>query len=254
MDNKGQNSVSISNSKERNLDSFVLEKSIFSNIFGKDIKRIYIYKKAERLARAVHLVTPAFAYSPSLQKRADEIAVALVDAAVLDPHLARAALSKELLALSSLLAIARTGNLLSSMNADLIARESHILLEEIASYEEPRLSFEHIPTLAELSKATPKSEVRVQKVEVVKAPRPASAPVAAAPKGQIKDTPARGSRREAVLSILGSKGPSHIKDISMLIRDVSEKTIQRELQTLVDEGKVTKEGKRRWTKYTLAAA
>ena len=250
MENKGQNSVSISSSKERSVDSFVLEKGIFSNIFGKDIKRIYIYKKAERLARAIHLVAPAFSYSPSLKQRADELAMALVDAAVLEPHVARPALSKELLSLSSLLSIARTSNLLSPMNADLISREAHLLLEEVATYEEPRISFDAIPSLAELAKSTPRREAAAPKAEARKPAAAAQTP--SVPKGHLSDSPQKQGRREAVLSILRSKGPSHIKDISMLIRDVSEKTIQRELQALVDERRVTKEGKRRWTKYTLA--
>ena len=37
-----------------------------------------------------------------------------------------------------------------------------------------------------------------------------------------------------------------------MVRDVSEKTIQRELQALVEAGKVTRTGERRWTTYSLA--
>jgi hypothetical protein len=37
-----------------------------------------------------------------------------------------------------------------------------------------------------------------------------------------------------------------------MIRDVSEKTIQRELQALIDSGEVVKRGERRWTQYALA--
>src|SRR6266481_1219197 len=112
---------------------FVLEKSIFSNIFEKDIRRVFIYKKAERLAKAIHLVAPAFRNSPALRDRLDQVAVGLVDAAILPPTSARDALSRELLALSSVLSIGRTGGLLSSMNAELIAREAHQLLQEIAA-------------------------------------------------------------------------------------------------------------------------
>ena len=41
------------------------------------------------------------------------------------------------------------------MNAELIAREAHLLLQETASYEEPRLFLEESPTLAELAKRAP---------------------------------------------------------------------------------------------------
>ena len=67
-----------------------------------------------------------------------------------------------------------------------------------------------------------------------------------ADKGHIKD------RREALLDILKNKQKASIKDISTLIRDVSEKTIQRELTALIDEGVVLKQGERRWSTYSLA--
>jgi len=133
-------------------EDFVLEKSIFNNIFEKDIRRGFIYKKAERLAKALHLIAPAFAESASLRNRIDAIAIGLVDAAILPPGIARTALSRELLALSSVLSIARTGGLLSSMNTELITREAHILLQEIAAYEEPRLFLDESPTLSSIAK------------------------------------------------------------------------------------------------------
>src|SRR3954466_14943707 len=118
MDSKGHNkevSVQKGHDNRPHSDNFVLEKSIFSNIFEKDIRRVYIYKKVERLAKAIHLVGPAFRNSPSLRDRMDLIAVGLIDAAILPPSSARDALSRELLALSSVLSIGRTGGLLSSM-------------------------------------------------------------------------------------------------------------------------------------------
>src|SRR3989338_6251672 len=118
-----------------NQEDFVLEKDIFANIFEKDIRRVFIYKKTKRLAKAIHLIAPAFASSMSLRNRIDMLAIALVDAAILPPAAARTALSRELLALSSILAMSRTGGLLSPMNAEIIAHEAHILLQEIAAYE-----------------------------------------------------------------------------------------------------------------------
>ena len=60
--------------------------------------------------------------------------------------------SRELLALSSILSIARTGGLLSPMNAEIITREAHTLLQEIAAYEEPRLLLDEMPTLSGIAK------------------------------------------------------------------------------------------------------
>jgi len=224
-------------------DDFVLEKSIFSNVFEKDIQRVYIYKKAERLAKAIHMVAPAFAASPALKNRTDTIALALIDAAILPPLLARDALSRELLALSSVLSIARINGTLSAMNADLIAREAQLFLQEIAAYEAPRVFLEEVPTLASLSNQQPR--------EVRSAPKPSQVHKGHL-KGQIKDIPQKDSRRSAILAVIRGKGTVYIKDIAKVVRGVSEKTVQRELAALVAEGVVTRKGERRWTLYSLA--
>lgn len=245
-----------SNESRADFDNFVLDKGIFSNIFEKDIRRVYIYKKTERLAKAIHLIAPAFKNSRALRERLEQVAVGLVDAAILAPSLARDGLSKELLALSSVLSIARSSGLLSAMNAELIAREAHLLLQEIATYEEPRLFLEESPSLAGLAKdLASQSSDKIRKPAGLGLTRPAQerVPAQAAQDigqsiGHVSDRNA--SRREAILSVLKSKGPSYIKDISTVIRDVSEKTIQRELQALVESGEVARSGERRWTTYT----
>lgn len=229
---------------------FVLEKTIFNNVFEKDIRKVYIYKKAERLAKAIHLIAPAFAGSPSLRNRIDAIAIGLVDAAILPSGAARTALSRELLALSSMLSIARTSGLLSSMNAELIAMEAQTLLQEVAGYEEPRLFLEESPTLSGIAKSARKSDVPPPPTRVSRT----AAPIR--PKGHIKDIsgPAESpikDRREGIMSIIRDKRRASIKDISTLIRGVSEKTIQRELAALVSSGVLLKQGERRWSTYSL---
>jgi hypothetical protein len=256
MADKGQNREVRPARREGGFEDVVLDKSVFSNIFEKDIRRVYIYRKAERLAKAIHLITPAFRNSPALRDRMDQVAIGLVDAAILPPSEARDRLSRELLALSSVLSIARSGGLLSSMNAELIGREAHHLLQEVASYEEPRLFLEEAPTLAALAKDMSAQPNPRRSEASLPAPREQRSPrkEMSVTKGQAKGHPAEkmSDRREAILSILRSKGPSYIKDISTVIRDVSEKTVQRELQSLVESGEITRTGERRWTTYSIA--
>ncbi|MDP2655577.1 MAG: hypothetical protein Q8P17_03530 [bacterium] len=237
-------------------EDFVLEKSIFNNVFEKDIRRVFIYKKAERLAKALHLVLPAFAESVSLRNRIDAITIGLVDTAILPLGTAQAPLSRELLALSSLLSIARTSGFLSSMNADIISREAHLLLQEVAAYEEPHLLLEESPTLSEIAK---KALTQVSRQNSPNSPK-RLAPTRTSPvrpyKGHIKDINNVSDihikdRRDAVLSVIRNRGTASIKDISTLIRDVSEKTIQRELLALIGTGVVKKQGERRWSTYSL---
>ncbi len=247
QENKGQEknlATTNSRTKYAHIEDFVLEKSIFSNVFEKDIQRVYIYKKTERLAKAIHLVSPAFADAVSLKNRLDAVAVGLIDAGTLSSALARTALARELLALSSILGVARASGMLSIMNVELISREAQLLLQEVAAYEEPRIFLEDAPTLAQMMKHAPLS---------APAHPPARARSASARiphKGQIKDS-GTSNRQETILSVIKDKKNAGIKDISTRLPQLSEKTIQRELQALVGQGIVRKSGERRWSTYSI---
>ncbi len=246
---KGQQDNTLSTRSEFN--DFVLKKDIFSGIFDKDIRRVFIYKKAERLAKAIHLITPAFQSAPALRDRADTIAIGMIDTAILFSASSKDALARELLALSSVLSIARTSGMLSVMNAELIEREAQMLLQEVATYEEPNISLEEEQSFAQLLKKSSSSALARSGAERVTshAPSRVRTSTKSIPKGQgnIKD-----SRKEAILSIIRAKGHVYIKDISIAIRDVSEKTIQRELANFVSKGILIRTGNRRWTSYALA--
>ncbi len=71
----------------------------------------------------------------------------------------------------------------------------------------------------------------------------------------LKDKPkaSEGSeRRYAILNFIKDKKEVGIKDIASVIKDTSEKTIQRELTAMVAEGVLKKEGERRWSRYSLS--
>ncbi len=77
----------------------------------------------------------------------------------------------------------------------------------------------------------------------IKAVEPATSPAAA---------PTTNDRRVRIATILGAKGEATIKDISEIITDVSEKTIQRELNAMIEDSVVKRQGERRWSKYSLS--
>jgi predicted transcriptional regulator len=62
----------------------------------------------------------------------------------------------------------------------------------------------------------------------------------------------KSSRQTIILSIIKKKGEVTIKDVSEVIKNCSEKTIQRELNSLLSSGVVKRTGERRWSKYSLA--
>lgn len=57
------------------------------------------------------------------------------------------------------------------------------------------------------------------------------------------------TRKDRILNVLKDSDGVGIKDISMVIHDCSEKTIQRELMSLIESGLVRREGERRWSRY-----
>jgi DeoR/GlpR family transcriptional regulator of sugar metabolism len=59
-------------------------------------------------------------------------------------------------------------------------------------------------------------------------------------------------RAERIKTVLEAKPHATIKDISEIITDVSEKTIQRELNSLIEKGQVQREGERRWSRYSVS--
>ncbi len=60
------------------------------------------------------------------------------------------------------------------------------------------------------------------------------------------------ARRNDVLNVVKNKGTVSIKDIKFVLKDTNEKTIQRELLTLVKEGVLIKKGEKRWSTYSVA--
>ncbi len=62
----------------------------------------------------------------------------------------------------------------------------------------------------------------------------------------------KNSRKESILNLLKNKESLTIRDFSNNIKDCSEKTIQRELLSLVTLGVLKKEGERRWSRYAVA--
>lgn len=58
-------------------------------------------------------------------------------------------------------------------------------------------------------------------------------------------------RRRNILEVLRTGGALGIRDVASNLPEYSEKMIQRELLVLVAEGKVSKAGLKRWSRYTL---
>ena len=60
-------------------------------------------------------------------------------------------------------------------------------------------------------------------------------------------------RTVRIKTVLEAKSEATIKDIAEIITDVGEKTIQRDLNNMIEKGQVVRQGERRWSKYSLAS-
>jgi hypothetical protein len=63
-----------------------------------------------------------------------------------------------------------------------------------------------------------------------------------------------GDRTTRIKTVLEAKPDATIKDLTDIITDVSSKTIQRDLNMLIERGDVIRHGERRWSTYSLATS
>lgn len=64
----------------------------------------------------------------------------------------------------------------------------------------------------------------------------------------LKDT---NDRKGQIKTVLEATGEASIKDIADVITECSEKTLQRDLNQMIESGEVVRQGERRWSRYTL---
>lgn len=211
----------------------------------------YIFKKTEKIIGAVFYVTRQF----SVEVQKDILVTSLEAQAQRLSDLNKRTLTlslqgygRELLTLKAeLLGLAGALSLL--VPARFVEDEVlQVFLHEINSVE--RSLTEYIPpsslrqVYSFMSTPDKSSERRVRaKARVL--------PEAEGRIGEGTATETASTRTERIMSIIRDKGQVSIKDLSDAITDVSEKTIQRELLSLVSQGQISKTGERRWSRYSL---
>ena len=235
------------------------------NIDQKNTNFSFVYNKAHRLAAAVFMVCNLMDENGEFGTKIKNVSLELIfvsvnmkDTNVLETKKTLSDIEKICLKLMSMLDIAYISNLISKMNADILKDEFRMFISELNKFAENfnkdgyvsmRKIFDdsivldlkdHFETsifngqnhIGAISKIETKKQVETENQNGGKQKR--------------KDL-----RKNTVLEFI--KGHNHvsIKDIVPNINGCSEKTIQRELITLINEGKVKKTGERRWSKYSI---
>lgn len=155
-----------------------------------------------------------------------------------------------LFSLLSKIRIAGTQNHLSQENVLILVQELEQVAERLATprHPSPFLS----PT--DLAVASP-AELQIPLLGANAVPVRLKDIYKGHNKGQSSYAVTKGQSERASL-ILAYLKTAHkkasIKDIARVVPGYSEKTIQRELAALIEQGLIKKEGERRWSLYTLA--
>lgn len=258
-------------------------------IFENDAKIIFIFKKTEKLASAIYMITSFMSDNEPIKWKTRDAATRLMPYSINlsnKGHRNRADAMNNFISTSleiiSLLDIANISGIISSMNYGILRFEIENMIELVDLKERGLnskflLSKNFFETKEDNLTAQSKQREEEQSfgLKDIKIPNGqvfsniSGIPTADYYKGHkfIKDIKkeeksemsfnkghsAKGNRYEAIINLLKNTKEISVKDVSNIISDCSEKTIQRELLNLVGKGVLKKEGERRWSKYSLAS-
>jgi predicted HTH transcriptional regulator len=145
-----------------------------------------------------------------------------------------------LIVLESKLRVAQAMGVITSEVLQVIDNEIDSVLRALAKYshEDQLLAERNAPAPAPVKPAR-------------RAPAPPPQPVSSSAGIAAASSSDQASRRARILTIIEAKGEVSIKDITDIITDVSEKTIQRELNAMIEDNQIKRIGERRWSRYVL---
>jgi len=239
----------------------------------------YTVKKIEKLASGLHLVTNFIPVTESVRERMRDASLRIlsnflmIDSGTNELVIRHiTAIENSIIELIMLLNIAHTAEYISFMNKDVLIREYTQLLEFIREHrgtltaEDTAISdeFFNVPFPKESNQSSTRLGTTVSKGQDAHegtgaiSIKDTSKPITTQRQTSVRTdtngslTKRRDSRRSVILGLLKNQTKISIKDVSSIISDCSEKTLQRELLAMVDEGVLTKEGERRWSTYSLA--
>jgi len=231
---------------------------------------IYVFKKTEKITAALYLVSGLLKDDEPLKWELRDRGIDLLSSSFNasssvpgDRNAVIQSLFTAALETLSLLNVARISNLISEMNHRLLVREIDsiigMLRDRLAQNAENAgyvlsESFFKTPDLFStgfrMANRTGAGGSMVAKKDSGATSNSGRSETYSANQGQ-NSSVKKTERQEQIMTILKGQSKLTIKDFSKVIADCSEKTIQRELNELVQRGLVIREGERRWSRYSL---
>jgi len=241
--------------------------------FSKDQSFVFVYKKTEKLATALYMVTNLFGDSEPMKwtlriKVSNLLSFIIGFKDILESREYEFSndVKTKVLEVVSLLEVASRSGLVSPMNFSILKGEFMNLVSSLSSlrkeqqegtqfafsktfFEVPR---NHQSTTTSSPFSTHGSFDTSEYKTEYKGHQHTVKDITA-----FKEETSGGNgfkktnRQSIIVNLLKKKKDLTIKDIAQVIRDCSEKTIQRELIALIEAGVLKKTGERRWSRYSL---
>lgn len=240
--------------------------SVRSNPFGSNISGEKAYRRAERITAALYILTRHVSDREPLRSHARNISHALLQDVmglksgfrtegepenITGIH----ARVRETISIAQLLSVA---GYCSKENTDMLTRALEELSQFIEVASTTALSERIIFTKEDLlidqtiRTGTARSQVTTTKGQDAPSTHGTVRKDTQTLKGQNKVADNFSSRKSAILEVLKDGKKMGIKDIASFVIGCSEKTIQRELATLVLDKLIHREGEKRWSRYFIA--
>lgn len=218
----------------------------------------YIFKKTEKIVSVVFYVLHHTSerarnevHVKDIEAAAQRVHNAIIASLEARTHDANGAVHEAaitLVALESKLRVAHVAGLIQRQVVELCAAEIQTVLRAMQNYIQPSETFHFENESETTDPLAPAQATAPGTIPTAPAPARSGTPAPREPAPRATGT----ERRERIRTIVQAKGNVTIKDISDIITDCSEKTIQRELNDMIRAGEVIREGKRRWSTYRLA--
>jgi hypothetical protein len=251
------------------------ERSSFSNENSLANKPVYDFanKKTEKLVTALCMVTDCMETEDALKEKLRLLGVELLSHIYklstllpVEKHLHIGSSLNHIYEILSFIEVANTIGYISDMNTNILKKEFHILIAELNQHlpKEKHFPFTLDGKMFQLSPEVLRTEGLSFNPTILKRTNNMSFINNKTNDNHVlyKTSPSidykkiKSDRSDKIISIIKDKansfnGGASIKDISASFIDCSEKTIQRELNDLIEKGQIKKMGDKRWSRYSI---
>jgi hypothetical protein len=250
------------------------------------IKHVYEFanKKTEKLVTALYMVTDCMDTDDALKSKLRQLGVELLSdmykLSSLSPMDKHTHISSSLAHVDEILSfveIAYTIGFISEMNTVILKKEFLILIGELEGHQKKDKHFTFtldeqmfsMPVLPENNfqingnqnngsmikdtSSNSNKKTNFNRMSFNNQKQNSSSDYISKSLNHVASVSEKKDRTDKIISLVKDKEVS-IKDISIAFTDCSEKTIQRELNSLVSKGQVKKTGSKRWSRYTLVSS